>query len=244
MHQNPLWHHKWQERIPEHKQETSLVLVANTNFRWRQFRTEHILSVGSVQTSAQTFCACWKVCSTSRCCGFSFWGPSCRFFPWFLLPPEVAPPAPLQTQDGSAVAKKKHGHNGCSLLCFGGFQLAADGAENKPLPLTVFTNINKRTKKPTTFIYATTIQQHQANEPTGSSSTPASTIGIQAGREGAQAQPCQLPPVPRCPLWGVLGTTAAIFFLCVRYILDMWKTRKKNGEREYIYTFVQKRHMN
>lgn len=55
-------------------------------------------------------CACWNICSTSRCRGFSLWSPSCCFF-WFLLPPEVAPPAPLQTQDGSAVAKKKQKQN-------------------------------------------------------------------------------------------------------------------------------------
>lgn len=118
-------------------------------------------------------------------------------------PPEVAPPAPLQTQDGSAVAKKekkkkKHGHNSCSfscLVCFWGFfSWLRTVPENKPLPHSFFkkNNNNKeqqQQKKKSTFIYAKTIQQHQATEPTGSSSTPASTIGIRAGREGVRAQP-------------------------------------------------------
>lgn len=122
-----------------------------------------------------------------------------------------------------------------------GFSWLRTVPKTKPLLSLFFPNKNKRgKKKSTSFIYAKTIQQHQANEPTGSSSTPASTIGIQAGG-GASAShsPCAALP----PRWGVLGTTAAIFFvrpLHPRYV----KKQVKDGEREYIYTFVQKRHMN
>lgn len=37
----------------------------------------------SIQTSARVSSGCCKICSTSRCSGFSRWGPSCRFSGFF-----------------------------------------------------------------------------------------------------------------------------------------------------------------
>lgn len=182
-------------------------------------------------------------------------------------PPEVAPPAPLQTQDGSAVAKKEkqNGHNSCSFSClvcffFGGlFSWLRTVPEKTNPSLTLFFQKKKtkqktqqRTttttkKKKSTFIYAKTIQQHQAKEPTGSSSTPASTIGIQAGREGVRAQPPPPPPLRGAAPGGGRGSRnySSHFFFCASATSSICeKQEKKNGEREYIYTFVQKRHMN
>lgn len=66
--------------------------------------------------------------------------------------------------------------------------------------------------------------------------------GSRQGGRGSELSPAT-PPPRRRPRWGVLGTTAAIFFLCVRYILDMWKTRKKKWrERIYLYFCTEETH--
>lgn len=133
---------------------------------------------------------------------------------FLFFPAEIPPPAPLQTQDGSAVAK-----NGQQLFFFNNFlgPVAADCAETfylcKDDPTTP-------SKHPT--VKVNTSQQHWDLKGRGQCSKKQTTLQHRYGITGV-----------------FLGTQT--IFVC--YILDMWTKKKKKGEKAYIYTFVQKRHM-
>lgn len=130
-------------------------------------------------------------------------------------PPEIPPPAPLQTQDGSAVATVKRTLVG--FWCFGSLFLyllgpvAADCAE-------------------TFVIYAKTIQQAPDDK-----STPASNIGMEGG--GAKAAKIGKRQHRRRNTGAFLGTETFFCPIRPRYV----NKKRKTKERKHIFILLYRR---
>lgn len=170
-------------------------------------------------------------CETSDCADISprleFWdgGNKTNILSLCFFPPEIPPPAPLQTQDGSAVATVKWTLVG---FCFWFFCCCF---------FVVFFYLLGPVEvncAETFVIYAKTIQQTPDEK-----STPASNIEMEGG--GAKAAKIGKLQHRRCNT-GAFLRNWNLFLFFVRYVLDMWTKREKKEEKAYIYTFVQKRH--
>lgn len=173
------------------------------------------------------------------------WLLTLRSFSLFLIssPPEVAPPAPLQTQDGSAVAKKKkkNRHKSCSFFClvrFWGLSVGCGRCRKQTPPSLFFSFFHKKERTTTkNNFYLCKDDPAAPSKRADGFLFDTSQHHRDPGREGRGPSSARaIPPRRHRPRWRFLGTTAAIF-LCVRYILDMWKTRKKWRENIFILLY-------
>lgn len=141
-----------------------------------------------------------------------------------FFPPEIPPPAPLQTQDGSAVAKTD------TTVVFFFFPFWPGGCR---LCRNFF------------FLFMQRRSTNTKQTPDGKSQHKPANRDLKGGwGRGKYTTKLATSSTDTATLVCFLGTKTTIFCpLHPRYVNKTKRKKKTNGEKAYIYTFVQKRHM-
>lgn len=162
------------------------------------------------------------------------------FLPWFLLPPEVAPPAPLQTQDGSAVAIKNTRTQRLQFALLQGVSVGCGWFRKQTPPSHCF-NQHKQKNKKNNF-YLCKDDPAAPSKRADGFQFDTSQHHRDPGREGGGlGSALPTPPSTALPPVGGSRNYSSHFFFCASATSLICEKQEKKMERENIFILLYRR---